>query len=355
MAQTRSAQKPQGHTPLVHGALELPAVMVDDYNNETRERGAFIGDRINKQAFRDRLHAWRKILRNHADDPLGKSLSDEPSKKKIDALLDGKDMAGMALAMSAAEDFSRDFAEIVKKFLSFKGWEKTERIVIGGGFSDSKVGQLAIARTTMLLRAEGITTELLPIVHHPDDAGLIGAVHLMPSWMLKGHDAILAVDIGGTNLRAGIVEFERDKNRIGDAKVRDSDIWRHADDAPSRSAAIARLTEMLNEMIAKAEKLKLAPLIGIACPGLINADGAIERGGQNLPGGNWESDRFNLPLAVTAAIPTIGGHETFVIMHNDGVVQGLSQMPWMRDVTRWGVMTIGTGLGNARFTNRDPA
>jgi hypothetical protein len=25
----------------------------------------------------------------------------------------------------------------------------------------------------------------------------------------------------------------------------------------------------------------------------------------------------------------------------------------MQDVKRWGVLTIGTGLGNARFTNRD--
>jgi hypothetical protein len=33
-------------------------------------------------------------------------------------------------------------------------------------------------------------------------------------------------------------------------------------------------------------------------------------------------------------------------------VQGLSQVPWMGDVARWGVLTIGTGLGNARFTNR---
>jgi hypothetical protein len=26
----------------------------------------------------------------------------------------------------------------------------------------------------------------------------------------------------------------------------------------------------------------------------------------------------------------------------------------MKDVERWGVLTIGTGLGNARFTNRKP-
>jgi hypothetical protein len=41
-----------------------------------------------------------------------------------------------------------------------------------------------------------------------------------------------------------------------------------------------------------------------------------------------------------------------VLMHNDGVVQGLSEVPFMQDVDRWGVLTIGTGLGNARFTNR---
>jgi hypothetical protein len=30
----------------------------------------------------------------------------------------------------------------------------------------------------------------------------------------------------------------------------------------------------------------------------------------------------------------------------------LSEVPNMKDISRWGVMTIGTGLGNARFTNR---
>jgi hypothetical protein len=39
-------------------------------------------------------------------------------------------------------------------------------------------------------------------------------------------------------------------------------------------------------------------------------------------------------------------------MHNDGVAQGLAEVPFMQDVEHWGVLTIGTGLGNARFTNR---
>jgi hypothetical protein len=110
---------------------------------------------------------------------------------------------------------------------------------------------------------------------------------------------------------------------------------------------------MLKGLIAEAdsEGLKLAPFIGIACPGVINEDGSIAKGAQNLPG-NWESSKFNLPASLVEAIPQIGDHDTAVLMHNDGVAQGLSEVPFMQDIERWGVLTIGTGLGNARFTNR---
>jgi hypothetical protein len=40
-----------------------------------------------------------------------------------------------------------------------------------------------------------------------------------------------------------------------------------------------------------------------------------------------------------------------VLMHNDAVVRGLSEVPFMQNVRQWGILTIGTGLGNARFTN----
>jgi hypothetical protein len=40
-------------------------------------------------------------------------------------------------------------------------------------------------------------------------------------------------------------------------------------------------------------------------------------------------------------------------MHNDAVVQGLSEVPFMQDIQRWGILTIGTGLGNAHFSNRE--
>jgi hypothetical protein len=78
----------------------------------------------------------------------------------------------------------------------------------------------------------------------------------------------------------------------------------------------------------------------------------ITRGAQNLPG-NWESSKFNLPGAIRKELPRIGDHETMVVMHNDAVVQGLSELPYLQDYKRWGVLTIGTGLGNARFSKKE--
>jgi hypothetical protein len=102
----------------------------------------------------------------------------------------------------------------------------------------------------------------------------------------------------------------------------------------------------------RAKQVKLAPFIGIGCPGKIEPDGSIDRGAQNLPG-NWESSKFNLSVCLHELVPRIGDEETAFVMHNNAVVQGLSEVPYMRDVERWGVFTIGTGLGNARFTYRE--
>jgi predicted NBD/HSP70 family sugar kinase len=226
--------------------------------------------------------------------------------------------------------------------------------VVGGGMRSSRVGELAVGRTGMLLKGEGCTVDLVPIRHHPDEAGLIGGLHLAPAWIFKGHDGVLAVDIGGSNIRAGIVlPCLKKSPDLAEAKVSEHELWRHADDKPKREEAIDRLGEMLRSLAGKAakRKLALAPFIAVGCPGHILEDGSIERGAQNLPG-NWESSRFNLPGRIRDMLPEIDGHPTVVVVHNDAVVQGLSQTPWMQDVRHWGVLTIGTGLGNARFTNR---
>ena len=337
-----------------HGAPRLPSVEVDSFNVELKDDEGFLGDRASKGAFREILDGLRKPLKKNGDDPLGKKSTDEIPKSDLDAVLVGDDVAAAALVHGAIEEFARELAYVTGRFLKTKAWADTERIVVGGGFRQSRVGEIAIARTDLLLKAEDFDVDLVPIRFHPDDAGLIGTLHLAPSWIFEGHDSILAVDIGGTNIRCGVVETRWKKTPdLSKATVWKSELWRHADDEPTREGAVKRLVKMLKDLIANAEGegLKLAPFIGIACPGVIDEDGSIEKGAQNLPG-NWESSKFNLPVSLVEAIPQIGDHDTAVLMHNDGVVQGLSEVPYMQDVERWGVLTIGTGLGNARFTNR---
>ena len=337
-----------------HGAARLPSVDVDSFNVELKDEEGFLGDRASKGAFRKILDGLREPLKKNGEDPLGEKSAEKISKGDLDEALVGDDVGAAALVHGAIEEFARELAYVTSRFLKTKAWADTERIVVGGGLRQSRVGELAIARTDILLRAEGFEVDMVPIRFHPDEAGLIGCLHLAPSWIFEGHDSILAVDIGGTNIRCGLVETRWKKAQdLSKASVWRSELWRHADDEPTREGAVKRMVKMLKGLIAEAdaEGLKLAPFIGIACPGVINEDGSIAKGAQNLPG-NWESAKFNLPASLVEEIPEIGDHDTAVLMHNDGVAQGLSEVPFMQDVDHWGVLTIGTGLGNARFSNR---
>ena len=238
-----------------HGASRLPSVEVDSFNIELKDEEGFLGDRASKGAFRDILDRWRKPLRKSGEDPFGKEPSENISKKVLDAVLIGDDTEASAVVHSAIEDFAQELAYVTRRFLKTKAWEKTERIVVGGGFRDSRLGELAIARTEIILKDEDFKIEMLPIRHHPDDAGLIGALHLAPSWIFEGHDTILAVDIGGTNIRCGVVETRRKKSPdLSKASVWKSELWRHADDEPSREEAVKRLVKLLKDLIAKADK-----------------------------------------------------------------------------------------------------
>jgi hypothetical protein len=339
-----------------HGAARLPSVEVDSYNVELKDDEGFLGDRASKGAFTDIVENWRKALRKASGDPFGDIATEELSKKQLDELLTKGDHEAAGLVHGAIEDFAQELALVIRRFLKLKPWQGTERIVIGGGFRAHRVGELAIGRAAVILKADRIKVELVPIRNDPDEAGLLGAAHLAPAWMFKAHDAIVGVDIGGTNMRAGIIDLNlKKKTDLSKAVVWKYELWRHAEeDDVGREDAVENLAGMLKRLIAKAqrEKIKLAPFIGIGCPGMIEPDGSIDRGAQNLPG-NWTSSRFNLPKAIHEAIPKIGDDDTAIVLHNDAVVQGLSETPFMQDVDHWAVLTIGTGLGNARFTNRN--
>ena len=337
-----------------HGAGRLAAVHIDTYNAELRDSNGFIGDRASGRAFRAMLADGRERVAQTDEDPIGEISSTDISKKKLDRLITCGDPLAAGVVLGTIEDYAQEFATVIRRLMRLKEWRETQRIVVGGGLRASRIGELAIGRTAGLLRGAGLDLDVQPIRHDPDEAGLLGCVHLAPSWIFSGHDSILAVDVGGSNIRAGIIELNRDRAAdLSRCKVVKSELWRHADEAPSRTDAVERLVGMLQAAVKRAGKrgLRLAPFIGIGCPGLIREDGCIEKGGQNLPG-DWEHKSFNLPQLLRRAIPVIDGHEVSVLMHNDAVVQGLSEVPFMRDVERWGVMTIGTGLGNARFSNR---
>jgi predicted NBD/HSP70 family sugar kinase len=243
---------------------------------------------------------------------------------------------------------------VVRRFLKLPEWKKVERIVVGGGTRSGRLGEFIIGRAQHLLHEKKIPIELRPIRADPNEAGLLGAAYLVPSWVLAGYEGILAIDIGGTNIRAGVLELRVKRSRsLVKPTVWDSVVWEHVEDEPDRAEAVDELVKMLRGLVRDARRggIRLAPFIGIGCPGRIRIDGAIDRGAQNLPG-NWEADRFNLPLRLRQEVRIVRDLETVVLMHNDAVVQGLSELPRMRDVTDWAVLTIGTGLGNAKFTNR---
>jgi predicted NBD/HSP70 family sugar kinase len=338
-----------------HGASRLPSVEVDSYNIELKDDEGFIGDRASKGAFREIIENWRKSVRKAGDDPFGEEPSEELSKKTLDNLLAKGDGEAAGIVQGAIEEFSQELALVIRRYLKTKGWKDTERIVVGGGFRASRVGEVVIGRTAVILKAEKVPIELVPVRHDPDEAGLIGAVHLAPKWLFKGHDAILAVDIGGTNIRAGVVELNVKKaSDLAKAGVWKFELWRHGDEKKiDREDAVKKLVGMLDGLIDKAKKE--GPHAGAVHRHRLpwhHHQGRRDRTRRAEPAGNWESSKFHLPSAIHDAIPKIGDDETAIIMHNDAVVQGLSEAPFMKDVERWGVLTIGTGLGNARFTNR---
>ena len=287
-----------------HAPRELPFVRIDSNNLKIRSGSAFYGDRARSAALYDIFSELRKKLGD--TDPLGAQMK-KPKRSKLDRLLLEGESDARGLVFSAVEEFAQRLADVVRRFLKEKAWKGTERIAIGGGMRNSRVGELAIARAAMILRLEGLKIGLKPIDNDPDEAGLIGAAYLFAPERLAPYDAMLAVDIGGSNIRAGILKLPKQRSPYPTrVKVRDMTIWRHADDDPSREEAYGEMVRMLKDLIARADKegFDLAPCIGIGCPGNIQADGTIRDGGHNLPG-NWEAKRFNLPERLHADLPRI--------------------------------------------------
>ena len=146
-----------------HGASRLPSVDVDSFNLELKDEDGFLGDRASKGAFRKIFDRWRKPLRKTGEDPFGDEPSDKISKKVLDEMLIGDDVEASAIVHSAIEEFAQELAYVTRRFLKTKAWDKTERIVVGGGFRESRLGELAIARTEIILKGDDCKVYLVPI------------------------------------------------------------------------------------------------------------------------------------------------------------------------------------------------
>jgi hypothetical protein len=340
---------------VAHGDVVLPDVLVESYSLIIRDEGEAVGDKIGRSAFAKKFDTLRKEATRHGRDPLGKTKTAEIKKSQwAKWLADERSPAGM-IVNEAVDYFAAELFEAIRKFREADdGWRKVQAIAVGGGFSAGRVGRLTIARAERLLHKTGVTCALSPIPHHPDAAGVCGAAYLAPGWMFAGFDAILGVDIGGTNIRCGAVTFKTSRGgQVTRTKMTFPEHWRHADDEPSRTEAINKLIGMLQSVVRKCKRkgLRVAPFIGVGCPGRVRPDGTIDRGAHTLPG-TWEGKKFNLPALLAEKVPILKRQETIVVMHNDAVVQGLSQVPSMRKERDWAVLTIGTGLGNVKFTTR---
>lgn len=336
-----------------HGAMHLPGLSIDDYSLRLRDPDGegFLGDRASQTAFRAMLDTAR-ARHLHGRDPFGKTPTPEVGKDEIDLVLVGGSPDAAHAVHLAVEEYARQLCYVVRVFMAQPQWKGVEGIVMGGGFPEHETGALALRRAMCLLDLADTGVTLHPLAHDPDEAGLLGWVPLLPD-DARRHDAFLAVDVGGTNIRCGIVQHRLHKDAHGGkARVIESLKWRHASDDPGREEAVARMAAMLNGLAAFARTLglRLAPFVGIACPGQVEADGSLSSGAQNLPG-DWERP-FHLPDALAPRLDAVDGSTPRVVMHNDAVVQGLSELRHMRKANRWAVLTIGTGLGNATYTVR---
>jgi len=320
-----------------HGAARLPAVDVISYALDTGRDDDDLRADGNKDAVRVGLERLRKPLRKQGEDPFGEQASEDIGKKELDAILTDGDPEAAGILHGAVEDVSQTLARTLARLLKVKSWRDVDRAVIGG-MRANRVRELIVGRADMILKARNIDIRLSPLSHASNEAGLIGAVHLVPSWMFKSYDALLAVDIGPTGMCAGIVahHLKRAAN-LAKASVEKAEVWEYPDDRAGRDEALKHLGGMLRKLIGRAEekKIRLAPLIGVGCPARIDEAGTIEACTPMLPR-SWSGRHFNLPSALREAVPTIGEHDTAVVLHNRAVVQGLSELPFIQYAERWG-------------------
>src|ERR1700759_2327181 len=124
-----------------HGRARLPKVDVVSYNIELKDNGGFLGDRASKKALAQILDKARKPLIKEGRDPFDERPSAEIGKKELDRALEKGDAETAGLIHTVVEEFSQEFAVVVRRLLKDKSWKDVERIAVGGGMRGHRIGE----------------------------------------------------------------------------------------------------------------------------------------------------------------------------------------------------------------------
>lgn len=337
-----------------HGGETLPLVEVRGHSLPLQAGNAFLGDLASGSRFRELLREERHRIEVRGAPPFGHDRTHEIGGDELDAaLLERATTPEGRIIDQAIQTFSRHLADVLVRFLDTADWEGTQRIACGGGLMEGLVGAEIVERTTRLLQEGEKPVPLSRLHHAPDEAGMIGWAYAAPSSVIQEAPGFVAVDIGGTNIRWSTVRHNGAPASSAEPEVVHHQKWGHAEEGVDREALLDRLVDGIAEMSRRAEQdgLHLSALIGISCPGVMRSDGKFSDGCQNLPGA-WCDPSFSLPQEIDDRLKQKGIREKIVALHNDAVIQALSEWPRMKDVERWAAVTMGTGLGNCSFVNR---
>lgn len=306
--------------------MDLPRVQVEGYSLKIFEGGGLLGDKADHHA----LQEIKAMSRNDGDDAAG----DQMDRTNDDEV---------------ARRFASQLAEVITGFSKHPSWQAVERVAVGGGIKDSRLGTRIVSHAQAFLDDGNTALKLAPLHHSSDDGALLGWASATPCAVSGPH--YLAVDIGGTNVRCGVVSSAGDQGAPPTVSLREK--WNHSEAEARKGELMSWIADTLCNLKSRSDIVGGDdPLfIGIACPGIVSADGRIESGAHNLPG-EWHDEGFNLPREMKARLAERGLANVKLMLHNDAVVQGLSELPFMSDHVGWAVVTLGTGFGNASYRNK---
>ena len=254
-----------------HGASVIDGLRIESYNLPLRDDEGFVGDRAHGKAFADALEALRAESRlTLGRDPLSGVRSDD--RRKLDDVLRNGDPESPRLIAAAVETFAARLADVAARFLETDEWADTRHIIVGGGMHEAGIGETAIRRANDHLAGRGVGSVLRPIHGDPDEAALLGAARLCPPEIRARYEAVMGVDIGGGNIRTGVVLLNQGLGRdLARSEVLLREHWRYCLEPVGRDEAVEHLNAMLAELLRRASQagLTLAPFVGVGCPGRI--------------------------------------------------------------------------------------